>query len=163
VRAFDLFRLDLFLIAMRFSKAPLWFRVDDAITTARSQASFPARVALSRNYQEALRSRAHSRWATQAALACVLGTVMREDEMGAPRTRRAAFLGNHLLGVSSFFETSGAVSDPFGVLGVFGAPGTLDAPGMVGFEGVAGGPIGAEPEPVPSFLGSSAPGAFVPG
>jgi len=46
-----------------------------------------------------------------------------------------------------------------------GAPGlgTLDAPGMVGFEGVAGGPIGAEPEPVPSFLGSSAPGAFVPG
>ena len=32
-----------------------------------------------------------------------------------------------------------------------------------GLEGVAGGPIGAEPEPVPSFLGRSAPGALVPG
>jgi hypothetical protein len=83
--------------------------------------------------------------------------------MGASGTRCAALFRNHLFGVSSFFETSGAVSDPFGVLGVFGAPGTLDAPGVVGLEGVAGGPIGAEPDPVPSFLGSSAPGAFVPG
>jgi hypothetical protein len=83
--------------------------------------------------------------------------------MGASGTRRASLFGNHLLGVSSFLEASGAVSDPFGVLGVFGAPGTLDAPGIDGLDGVAGGPIGAEPEPVPSFLGNSAPGDFVPG
>jgi hypothetical protein len=53
---------------------------------------------------------------------------------------------------------------PFGVLGVPGAPGTVDAPGVgAGLAGVAGGPIGADPEPVPFFFGKSAPGALVPG
>jgi len=71
---------------------------------------------------------------------------------------------DYLFGVSSFLVASGAVSVPFGVLGVFGAPGTLEAPGVgAGLEGVAGGPIGAEPDPVPSFFGRSAPGALVPG
>ena len=68
------------------------------------------------------------------------------------------------LGVSSFLDASGAVGVPFGVLGVPGAPGTLDAPGVgAGLAGVAGGPIGADPEPVPFFFGKSAPGVFVPG
>jgi hypothetical protein len=52
---------------------------------------------------------------------------------------------------------------PGGVLGAPGAPGTLEAPGVVGLDGVAGGPMGADPEPVPSLLGSSAPGDFAPG
>jgi hypothetical protein len=59
------------------------------------------------------------------------------------------------LGVSSFLLASGAD----GILGVPGVAG-----GSVGV--VAGGPIGAEPEPVPGELGvfgNSAPGDFVPG
>jgi hypothetical protein len=71
---------------------------------------------------------------------------------------------DYLFGVSSFLVASGAVSVPFGVLDVAGAPGTLEAPGVgAGLEGVAGGPIGAEPDSVPSFFGNSAPGALVPG
>ena len=61
------------------------------------------------------------------------------------------------LGVSSFLEASGA-----GAL-----PGTLGVPGVLGVvEGVeAGGPIGAEPDPVAPGVcfGSSEPGALVPG
>jgi hypothetical protein len=69
----------------------------------------------------------------------------------------------YLAGVSSFFSAAGPFSMPCGVLGVFGAPGTLDAPGVLGLDGVAGGPIGAEPEPVPSFFGTSEPGVLAPG
>jgi len=62
------------------------------------------------------------------------------------------------LGVSSFLDAFGAE----------GVPGTLGVPGVLGVvEGVeAGGPIGAEPDPVPAggaFFGSSEPGALVPG
>lgn len=65
------------------------------------------------------------------------------------------------LGVSKFLVAPGAL----GVLGAPGVPGTSDAPGSGGgLAGVAGGPIGAEPDPrgTPCF-GSSLPGAFVPG
>ena len=61
------------------------------------------------------------------------------------------------LGVSSFLVA----------LGAEGVPGTLGCPGVLGVvDGLdAGGPIGAEPEPVAPGVcfGSSDPGAFVPG
>ena len=69
----------------------------------------------------------------------------------------------YLDGVSNFFSVPEPFSMPFGVLGEPCAPGTLEAPGVLGLDGVAGGPIGAEPEPVPSFFGSSEPGVLAPG
>jgi hypothetical protein len=91
----------------------------------------------------------------------------RRTNVGPPPCSLLLILcGCYLLaGVSSFLLASGAFGVPLGVLGAPGWPGMSDAPGTgAGFEGVAGGPMGAEPEPVPSFFfGRSLPGALVPG